>query len=482
MSPAVSVTGLALPSDALRMDGYHGIWFTLGQFYGPGTPGEPYGPRSSAPVFPYGDKYSGGLGTYTMKHTPVAIYSEAVDKTFFVYGGTTAPTERHLLCLVSYYDHRTHIVPRPTLVHDKQGVNDPHDNPSLVLDAAGHIWVFVSGRARHRPGFKYRSLKPYSIEAFERVSEEEMTYPQPHWLPCYGFLNLFTKYTGVRELYFERSVDGRTWTEDRQLAAIREPGHDRGGHYQTSAVRGNKLGTFFNRHPEGHPDRRTDVYYLETTDGGTTWTTVNGQAVALPLREVDHPARVIDYQAQGLNVYLKEMDFDRRGRPVFLYLTSPGHEPGPPNDPRIWRLTRWDGRRWHTTEVCRSDHNYDAGSLYLADSTWYVVAPTDPGPQPGHAGGEMVLWESVDEGSTWARRRNLTDHSALNHNYARRPLNASDPFWAFWADGDPTRLSPSSLYFADLRGWVWRLPRTMRGNLATPWPVSGVSLPERDGW
>ena len=38
-----------------KADGYKGIWFTLGQFY------------------PYGDKYSGGLGTYTAKHIPGAV-------------------------------------------------------------------------------------------------------------------------------------------------------------------------------------------------------------------------------------------------------------------------------------------------------------------------------------------------------------------------------------------------------------------------
>ena len=40
-----------------KYDGYQGIWFTLGQFS------------------EYGDKYSGGLGTYTAKHVPLAVYS-----------------------------------------------------------------------------------------------------------------------------------------------------------------------------------------------------------------------------------------------------------------------------------------------------------------------------------------------------------------------------------------------------------------------
>ncbi|NMC40326.1 MAG: hypothetical protein GYA43_04005, partial [Bacteroidales bacterium] len=45
-------------------DGYRGIWFSLGQYS------------------EYGDKYSGGLGTYTANHIPVAIYSSEAGKTF----------------------------------------------------------------------------------------------------------------------------------------------------------------------------------------------------------------------------------------------------------------------------------------------------------------------------------------------------------------------------------------------------------------
>ena len=82
--------------DNQKIDGYKGIWFTLGQFS------------------EYGDKYSGGLGTYTAKHRPLAIYAPEVKKTFFVYGGTTAADEKHLLCMISFYDHKTKMIPKPT--------------------------------------------------------------------------------------------------------------------------------------------------------------------------------------------------------------------------------------------------------------------------------------------------------------------------------------------------------------------------------
>src|SRR5512133_2250746 len=141
-----------------RVDGYKGIWFTLGQFS------------------EYGDKYSGGLGTYTADHIPIAIYSPKAKKTFFTYGGTTGSADRHLLIMISYYDHRTGMVPKPVIVYDKQGVDDPHDNASLSIDNEGFIWVFVSGRSRARPGFIFKSTKPFSIDNFEKIREAEMTY------------------------------------------------------------------------------------------------------------------------------------------------------------------------------------------------------------------------------------------------------------------------------------------------------------------
>ena len=41
----------------MKIDGYRGLWFPLG--------------RSE-----YGYKYSGGFGTYTVKHDPLAVYSK----------------------------------------------------------------------------------------------------------------------------------------------------------------------------------------------------------------------------------------------------------------------------------------------------------------------------------------------------------------------------------------------------------------------
>jgi hypothetical protein len=437
----------AAADPAPRADGYRGIWFTLGQFS------------------KHGDKYSGGLGTYTANHNPMAVYSAAADKTFFTYGGTIEG-QRHLLIMASYFDHKTGQVPRPKIVHDKQGVNDPHDNGSINLDDRGYVWIFISGRARSRPGFKYRSKEPFSVAAFERVSEEEMTYPQPWFMPGRGWLHLFTKYTGGRELYWETSRDGITWSHDHKLAGM-------GGHYQVSGQYNDRIATFFNYHPGSNVDRRTNLYYAETADFGATWTTIDHRPLELPLAAIESPALVVDYAARHKLMYTCDLNFDDGGRPLLLHVTSRGAEPGPENDPRAFCLTRWDGHAWQTSTVAPTDHNYDMGSLWIEAGAWTMIAPTLPGPQPFGGGGEMCLWTSRDQGNTWELAKQVTRSSRLNHNYARRPRNARDPFYAFWADGDPARFSESRLYFCDSHGeHVRQLPYDMQGELATPVEMS----------
>jgi hypothetical protein len=427
-----------------RADGYKGIWFTLGQFS------------------EYGDKYSGGLGTYTADHIPIAIYSPAVKKTFFVYGGTTKSDERHLLIMISYYDHVKKIVPKPVIVYDKMGVNDPHDDAALSIDSDGYIWVFISGRMRIRPGLIFKSIKPYNIDSFEKILQGEMTYPQPWWVKGEGFLYLFTKYTSGRELYWSTSKDGKIWSPDQKLAGM-------GGHYQVTNMFGRKLVSVFNYHPGGDVDKRTNIYAVQTDDLGKTWKTMDGKIISPPLSNPHNEALIKDYEAEHRLVYINDLNFDKDGNPVILAIISRDFRPGPNGDPREWMIIHWKNGQWNLHKVCESTHNYDMGSLYVENGLWRIIGPTEPGPQRYGAGGEMAMWISKDEGVTWEKVRNLTTNSIRNNSYARRPLNASDEFYAFWADGNADQLSESRLYFSDKQGdKVWQLPYVMKNETEKP--------------
>lgn len=447
-----ALTGAALAGERLpTADGFRGIWY-------------PMGPSAeSGGVKRY--KYSGGMATYPHQMLPFAVYRKEVEKTYFCYGGTT-PGKRELLHMLSFYDHRTGKVARPVVLMNKQ-TEDAHDNPTMTMDDAGHIWVFSNSHGTSRPSYIHRSTDPYSIERFELVLTTNFSYGQPWYFTGQGFLFLHTRYgkDGVRNLYCMTSADGYKWDDPVQLTTD-------WGHYQISQPNGTAMGTVFDYHPGG-VDHRTNLYYTQTTDFGKTWTTVDGKDLKLPVGDPHSPCLVHDYEADGLMVYIKDLQYDLEGRPVILFLTSKGATAVLENGPRVWRTARWTGSDWEIRRVTTSDHNYDHGSLYIEpDGTWRVIAPTDPGPQDYDTGGEMVLWIGRDEGRSWKRVKSVTTGSALNHTYARRPVNAHPEFYAFWADGDARKPSDSSLYFTDKEGsHVWRLPSKMTGEWAWPEPV-----------
>nr|MBA3484047.1 BNR-4 repeat-containing protein [Pirellulales bacterium] len=368
-----------------------------------------------------------------------------------------------LAAMVSYFDHATGLVPRPRVVLIKP-TDDAHENPTLQIDEAGHVWIFSNTHGPAGNSYIFRSTLPYSIDEFEEVLRTNFSYSQPHVVPGEGFLFLHTRYYSGRRLHWMTSVDGREWSKPQPLAHIAQ------GHYQISQRHVGRVATAFNYHPaKGGLNARTNLYYLETPDMGATWQTADGKAVTTPLAAALNPALVHDYEEDGRLVYLKDLNFDAGGRPVILYLTTDGYAPGPKSGERQWFTAHWTGETWRRRPFTTSDHNYDYGSLYIDGDAWRIIVPTEPGPQPHGAGGEMVLWTSDDEGTTWKKERQLTHNSRFNHTHARRPVNAHPQFYALWADGNPLQRSESRLYFTDREGsGVWQLPPAMDRDFAEP--------------
>ena len=438
-------------------DGYRGIWYM----------------NQPVPT-EHRYKYSGGFATYPQQHVPIAVHVPAQRKTFFVFGGSAgkvSESKDELQHLVSYYDHATGLVPRPVRLLQKR-TEDAHDNPTLAIDADGHLFVFSSAHGTSRPSYVHRSRRPYDITEWELLETSNFSYTQPWYLPeSRRFLFLHTLYRkGERTLNWKTSSDGRTWSSPQLLA------HLEMGDYQVSFRQGDtdRVATAFDLHPDhGREGKglnyRTNLYYAETRDAGATWTTADGRRLAPPLTNADNPALVRDYRRENLNVYLKDIAFTPQGHPVLLYLTSKGYNPGPESGPYQWWTARWTGAAWEFRAFTTSDHNYDHGSLYIeTDGSWRVIAPTAPGPQPFGTGGDMELWRSDDQGAAWTKLRNLTANSRYNHTYARKPVNAHPGFYALWADGSPLEPTPSSLYFCTRDGEVYRLPATMTGETARP--------------
>lgn len=420
-------------------DGFRGIWYY----------------NQKLPNSEYVYKYSGGLGTYCAKHIPLAWYAREANKTFFCYGGTNDANST-LYHMVSYYDHATGMVARPTTLLDKK-TTDAHDNPVINIDDKGHVWIFSSSHGTARPSYISRSVKPYDIDEFELVWTGNYSYPQPWFMPGKGFLFLHTYYKRGRGLNTWTSPNGADWTERTLISHIEM------GQYQISFPCGGKVGTAFNMHPTPKGlNWRTNLYYMETDDFGATWKAVDGKTLDTPLTDAANPALAAEFQSTGRLVYMKDLNYDSQGNPIVLVLTSGGYESGPKNDPRTWTTARWTGSTWKIREGFESDNNYDTGSLYVeSDTTWRVVAPTQTGPQPYNPGGEIAMWLTEDAGATWRMVRQMTGDSEFNHTYVRRPVGARPDFYGIWADGHGRRPSKSRLYYCNRDGDVFMLPEEM---------------------
>ena len=433
-----------------KADGFRGIWY-MNQ------------PLKSE----YRYKYSGGLGTYCAKHRPFAIFRPDVKRTYFCYGGAKKDDDQALVHMVSYFDHQSGMLARPTLILDKK-THDAHDNPVISMDAEGFIWIFSTSHGRSRPSYIHRSKRPHDIEEFQRIEAtretsggkkliENFSYFQVWNQPRDGFRAFFTRYRypADRTICFMKSADGKNWSHWQRLAAIEK------GHYQISGSGKQRVGTMFNMHPDPKGlNWRTNLYYIESRDQGDSWCTVDGKTISVPLTDRDNSALVRNFAMEKKLVYLKDLQYDHRDRPVLLYLVSQGFEAGPQHPARQWRITRWDGANWKDQAVTTSDSNYDLGELWLEKpDQWWLIAPTEVGPQPFNPGGEVAVWQSKDQGQTWNIKKWLTLASRKNHTYVRIVRDAHPDFIAIWADGHGRQPSGSSLYFTNRAGQVFRMPQ-----------------------
>jgi hypothetical protein len=407
-------------------------------------------------------RFSGGMATYSAQHNPTSIFSAKAGKTFFVYGGTSSPSISHLQIMVSYFDHKTSMVPKPVIVLDKDGVNDPQDNATISMDSQGYIYVFVSGIGRTRPGYIFKSNLPYSIDSFEILKEGEIVFPQPWWVNDSIFIMFHTRFMKGRELFISNSTDGKNWSNAKKIVGF-------GGHNLVTESDGRSIVAAFNYFPGGGIDKQTNLYFMMSDDLGKTWRSGDGKVIQIPLNLIHNEALVRDFETEKKHVYIKDINIDATGNPVILILISNDYRPGPGGDPRDLIIVHRKENKWMFTKICELFHNYSMGSVFIKENEWTVIAPTSPGPKKYGTGGEMVKWVSTDQGNSWKMSAEITKNSEFNGTFARRPVNASKSFYSFWCDGDPEKRSESRLYFTDesCRN-IWVLPYNMERDLERP--------------
>ena len=293
-------------------------------------------------------KYSGPMGTYTAKHIPIAIQDSGVD--YYVFSENSTGNLKIFVA---------DSLGNKTLVHQTDGVIDPHDN-AVINIRDGYLYIVVAARSNRREGIVYRADEKHSIASFTKVSEGWYAYPQ-----LWPTALLYTDYTeqNIRELWVKSRYCNKKLVE--------------GGHYSVSFDDGEYLHLAYNYHTDDNLDRRQHIFYMRSKDG-CNWETSGSEPLSLPLH--GYSSQTLVYDSDSTYEYMKDIAVID-GEVNILTVNSSSFYPD--EGVRYAYNTDLYGNR---TAITETGHNYNTGAYVDG----YIVFPTFG--ESGYAGGDLSLF------------------------------------------------------------------------------------------
>lgn len=283
---------------------------------------------------------------------------------------------------------------------------DHHNFPALGVDGAGYLHLAVN---HHDDPLRYlRSAQPRDVTRWvaERMlgeNETSVTYPGFVRLPDGRLLFLYRDgVSGNGDIVLNRFDPGpQTWSR------IGDPLLDGSGEspYRSRLALwpdGSVHLAWWYRPVGGQGSDGHDLYYAWSADGGESWQTVDGQALALPI-EMDGPALIRTVAAQTALQGIQSPLPDSEGRPHLVYNRMDDDDNN--NYFHYW----WDGASWQEAQLTTFTGSYpdiQSGSFPF-----------------GHAG---LAW---DQGRLWF----LYYHSTLYPDEIRAVELTADPYAHFTA-------------------------------------------------
>lgn len=292
-----------ITTDTIAINTYqqtHSSWYALPQYFN-GVP-----------------KYSGAMGTYTAKHSPVAVscslgkwatYSENFDGDLSIYSLNLVTGSKYL-------------------IHTVAGFDDPHQNAAIQC-GGGKLWVTVGSRGDKRLGYQYSSTDGINWTLY---ATGYRAYPQLHWVNDH----LITVYSS-----YEHQTDGSIIRRPMTSCGNYPLTSDGIGHYMISYYDGNYIHMIYNDlWPDGTygaADNRIHLKYMKSVDG-CVWTS--------PVNWYDGTEFI----------YLKDFT-SINGVPTALVVKSDSVDPNYGNR-EVWKITANS-----QIFVRKTNHNYTTGAL-----------------------------------------------------------------------------------------------------------------------
>jgi hypothetical protein len=322
----------------------------------------------------------------------------------------------------------------PVEVADGHTANDVHNYLSATMDADGYLHIFYGC---HLSSLYYkRSLAPYDISAWtgEVSLDSVATYPKAltdSGNTLYVFYRSGTGTNKTNQLRMKKSTDGgETWS----AATVIVQSEESNGSVYAGMI---GLGVDDSLHvvwslasPYGIMDAETirHVAYAKSVDGGATWAKSNGSTYSLPISVAS-----AEYIATGTRIHSQQVALDADHQPHVVYVQSDAEVYFTENQIHYCYLS---GGAWQNVTLPGND--YDLSTHIVRDgAALYIVTAQLMG-----ARREVVLFQSLDNGATWAKCQ-LTYGSSIDNVNAALHVGANGLELA-WATGNAYTIEGSA--------------------------------------
>lgn len=363
--------------------------------------------------------------------------SGSIDRTYITYARKSG-SSYHVM--VTYFDHNTKQYATPVQVVALYD-GDAHRNPAILVDSSGYIFVFFDGASSNE--YVKRSTNVNDISAWSglgtspdywvlvydcgsRVADSlGATYPNVFQIgtTLYCFFRLdISASLYEKNVVWKKSTDGgATWTSQTTLFDFGDP-------YNIYAIvkkaPDGSIHAICHEYEYGTPSYYRHVYYLYSTDGGTTWKKRDGTTVTLPATRTTADKA---YNSDGTAFnQVWDLAFDSNSNPYIVC-----------RDGGTYKFIKYSAGWLSYTITTSGDTGgaangfLDAIALYVVDSTNFKAYLTKDGTATKD-GGELQEWTSTNSGVNWSKTKDITKESETGtnlvwkaHNFPRMVENAN---------------------------------------------------------
>lgn len=317
-----------------------------------------------------------------------------------VASGRDDPQRRGNIEVVSY-DIASGALQRFTLHEgvdekDRRQWYDDHNVPAFLTTASGHLLAIYAKHGPEEKIYLRRSERPGDATAwapaqvFIPSEKSRVTYSNAFRLSAekgriYNFFRGLDN--SFKPSWMTSDDDGLTWTTGG--IAINVPSEFRHRPYVKYASNGRDM--IHLAYTEGHPRDFDNSIYHAYYQGGQLRRS-DGSVISSLKEGMPRPEDGTRVFAGGPDrvAWISDLHLDSRGRPYLAYsvqMNDAGKKPGHCGQDHRYRFARWDGKRWHDTEVafagtCIYPREDDYTGLITLDPhdprTLYISTNADP--------------------------------------------------------------------------------------------------------